>query len=76
MYITDDIILLNLMSLIEENMKISNFLKQTIYFSLLIILSSCGNKVDPLIKIDQVSAWCMIGFDSEERTPQQRIELL
>ncbi len=43
---------------------------------LLIYLSSCKSEHKELINIDEVSAWCIIGFDSSERSPEQRMSLL
>jgi len=39
-------------------------------------LSACADKPKRLIEVDEVSPWCIIGFDSLERTPTQRIEML
>lgn len=41
-----------------------------------LVLLSCGNDAEKLIDPNDVTPWCIIGFDSEERTPQQRIDLL
>lgn len=45
-------------------------------FLLLIFLSSCANNVEYLFKVDEVSPWCIIGFDSLDRNPKQRIDML
>ncbi|WP_299125838.1 hypothetical protein [uncultured Winogradskyella sp.] len=47
-----------------------------IIFLLLIQCYSCEKKTDQLVDIDEVSAWCVKGFDVLDRTPKQRIEML
>jgi len=42
----------------------------------LISHQSCGEQKDRVFEIDELSAWCIIGFDSLDRTPEQRIDLL
>ena len=37
---------------------------------------SCEQKKEQLIDIAEVSPWCILGFDSLERTPEQRISML
>jgi len=49
---------------------------QSIILITLFIVSSCSNKSEELIKISDVSPWCILGFDSLDRTPEQRITLL
>ncbi|MCB4809446.1 TIM barrel protein [Tamlana sp. 62-3] len=34
------------------------------------------NSQENVIKINEVTPWCIIGFDSKDRTPAQRIEML
>jgi len=51
------------------------YIKISILF-LSLILNSCNNKKEYKIKIDEVSPWCIIGFDSLNRTPIQRINML
>lgn len=47
----------------------------TSFFS--VLLFACTNKKNnPSIKIHEVSPWCIIGFDSLNRTPKQRISML
>ncbi|MGY6648336.1 sugar phosphate isomerase/epimerase family protein [Wenyingzhuangia sp. IMCC45574] len=47
----------------------------TSFFS--VLLFACTNKKNnPSIKIREVSPWCIIGFDSLNRTPKQRISML
>ena len=43
---------------------------------ILILFSSCKPKRDLPFKIEEVSPWCIIGFDTEERTPSQRIAMV
>lgn len=53
--------------------------KYTIFliaFLLLIQVQACKESKDQLIKIDAVSPWCIIGFDSQDRSPIQRITML
>lgn len=48
-------------------------------FTLIFICLSCKNNEqasNDLINIKDVSPWCIIGFDTEDRSPQERIDLL
>lgn len=45
-------------------------------FLLLILVYACEKEADQLINIEEVSAWCIKGFDVLDRTPEQRIEML
>lgn len=45
-----------------------------IFFFLSLIACSTVDK--PSISIDEVHAWCIVPFDSEKRTPAERIEML
>ncbi len=45
-------------------------------FLLLVVFVACNNKVEELIKIDEVAPWCILGFDAMERTPEQRISMI
>lgn len=49
---------------------------QLIIFSLLVFLCNCTDKAAIPFKVDEVSPWCILGFDSMDRTPEQRIEML
>ncbi|MFK7757408.1 MAG: sugar phosphate isomerase/epimerase family protein [Flavobacteriales bacterium] len=54
-------------------------MKYILMFHLILVLCflfSCSNKVEELIDISEVSPWCILGFDSLDRTPEQRIALL
>lgn len=53
-----------------------NTLSLTSLLFVLVFLYSCTEKVDHPFKVEEVSPWCILGFDSEERTPTQRIEML
>ncbi len=50
----------------------------TFLASLLLILIACSDQkaVETLIDPSDISPWCIIGFDTENRTPEQRIEML
>lgn len=43
---------------------------------LLVFLCSCTNKVEYPFKVEEVSPWCILDFDSLDRTPKQRIDML
>lgn len=43
---------------------------------LVLVISSCAKNTEELIKINEVSPWCIIGFDSHDRNPEQRIAML
>lgn len=43
---------------------------------LLFILCSCNTHQQDLIDVTKVQPWCILGFDTLERTPKQRIDLL
>lgn len=53
-----------------------NLLGLKISLFLIVFLCSCTDKVEYPFKIDEVSAWCIIDFDSLDRTPKQRIAML
>ena len=44
--------------------------------TLLFFFSSCTHSVEKRIDIQEVSPWCILGFDSLNRTPAQRIALI
>ncbi len=46
------------------------------FFSFLILLGACKSKVENSFKVEELSPWCILGFDSLDRTPNQRIEML
>lgn len=57
--------------------KYPNSLKGYIVVLLVLCFCSCAERrVEDMIKVDEVSPWCIIGFDSLDRTPEQRIGLL
>ena len=43
---------------------------------LLMQIQACKPSTHQLIKVDELSAWCIIGFDSLDRSPEQRIDML
>jgi len=43
---------------------------------LLFILIGIGCAPKPIINVDEVHAWCIVPFDSEKRTPHERIAML
>lgn len=48
----------------------------TTSFLLLAFLFACKRNTNDLIKVNEVAPWCIIDFDSLDRTPQQRIAML
>ena len=54
----------------------NNYIRLSIEALLLIVTYACSNKTKSLIKVDEVSPWWILGFDSLERTPQQRVAML
>lgn len=50
--------------------------KLKIAILLVVLFSSCANKVEDLIKIEEVAPWCILDFDSLDRTPEQRIAMV
>lgn len=53
-----------------------NFIKFTAVILLLVLNVSCEKKDAQIIEISEVSPWCILGFDTADRTPEQRIALL
>ena len=43
---------------------------------LLLLISACTHQADSPFKVAEVSPWCIIGFDSLDRTPKERIDML
>ena len=43
---------------------------------LLICIGSCTNKKEYLVKVDEVVPWCIVDFDSLDRSPEERIAML
>lgn len=54
----------------------NKYIRLNIVALLLIVTYSCSNNTKPLIKVSEVSPWCILGFDSLDRTPEQRIAML
>ncbi|WP_298511570.1 TIM barrel protein [uncultured Kordia sp.] len=51
--------------------------KCTISLLFLVFLGACTHKESKYtISVNEVSPWCIIGFDSQDRTPQERITML
>lgn len=46
------------------------------FLLLLVMLFSCDQKVDRPFKVEELSPWCILGFDVLDRTPEQRMEML
>jgi hypothetical protein len=46
------------------------------FLVLLTILTSCEDKTQPPLDMKNIYAWCIVPFDSENRTPAQRIDML
>lgn len=56
---------------------IRNLFGHAISLFLFAFLFACTHKKDQeVIKVTEVSPWCIIGFDSVDRTPDQRIAML
>ena len=53
-----------------------NQLVLSIAFLLSITICACENKTGHLIHVDEVTPWCIIDFDSLNRSPEQRIAML
>lgn len=54
----------------------NTYIRLSIAALLIIVTSSCSQNTKSLIKVDEVSPWCILGFDSLDRTPEQRIAML
>lgn len=53
-----------------------NFIGLVISLVIMVFICSCADKKEQPFKLDELSAWCIIDFDSLDRTPQQRIAML
>ena len=53
-----------------------NLIRFNVSLFLLIYLFSCVSKVEYKLDIEELSPWCIIGFDSLDRSPYQRINML
>ena len=42
----------------------------------ILYLTACDHKPSSTIDVEEIVPWCIIGFDTEERTPSERIEML
>ena len=45
-------------------------------FTLFATLSACSSDKQPALDMDNYFAWCIVPFDSQNRTPAQRMEML
>ncbi len=43
---------------------------------LLLLFAACASETGPYFKADNTFAWCIVPFDSEERTPAERLDML
>jgi sugar phosphate isomerase/epimerase len=50
--------------------------KLNISLLLIVLIYSCSNKKENTIKIEDLSPWCILGFDSLDRNPEERITML
>lgn len=57
-------------------MKFYKIYLSSLFLVLITISCSYGQKNKSIINPEEVSPWCIIGFDTKERTPKQRIHLL
>lgn len=44
--------------------------------SILIVLFNCSVKTEDTLDMDNYFAWCIVPFDNQNRTPEQRMEML
>jgi len=44
--------------------------------SILIVLFNCSTKTENTLDMDNYFAWCIVPFDNQNRTPEQRMEML
>ncbi len=42
----------------------------------ILYLTACDHKPSSTINVEEIVPWCIIGFDTEERTPSERIDML
>ncbi len=54
----------------------NKLMKSMIACLLLILTCGCNHNTEQLVDIQEVSAWCILGFDSLDRNPAQRMEML
>ncbi|EDP95873.1 TIM barrel protein [Kordia algicida OT-1] len=52
------------------------FVKYTIVLFIFGLNVACQKTDKQLIEVEEVSPWCILGFDAADRTPEQRISLL
>ena len=53
-----------------------NLIKLTHFLLLSLVISSCAKHTENSISIKEVTPWCIVNFDSLERSPIERIKML
>lgn len=53
-----------------------SLVSSTFFVLLIVLLSLCTKKAGYPFKVNEVSPWCILDFDSLDRTPKQRIAML
>ncbi len=53
-----------------------NYFQIVLAILVLVQLSACKDDKETLVLVDEVAPWCIVGFDSMDRTPQERIAML
>lgn len=53
-----------------------NLIRLNIIIIIVLLLHSCNKKKEYYINPEEVSPWCILGFDSQQRTPKERIAML
>ena len=53
-----------------------SLIKSHLFILILIVFYACNKKSEIQIKIDEVTPWCIVNFDSLERSPIDRIKML
>lgn len=51
-------------------------IKSIIFFLAFIVFHACNKRIENPIKINEVTPWCIVNFDSLERSPFERIKML
>lgn len=60
----------------EKNLAMKKFVGLIGALLLLAYLSSCSNQTSFPVQVEELSPWCILGFDSLDRTPTERIAML
>ena len=53
-----------------------SLIKSNLFILVLIVFYACNKKSENPIKIEEVTPWCIVNFDSLERSPIERIQML